>query len=345
MGALSLRFKHKDLLLTGLLLLGVSAVLCGFAPDFITMLVSYSVSGLGSAMITPMALTLAGTYFSQEARAGAISWIVSGQALAYLVGTPIIGYLAGIGGWRWAFFGFVLPLSILSLVIAYLKLPTEANEPKQPLSLKNISAGFRGIFSKTSANACIIGNVLSMACWTAVLLYSASFNRQNFGASITVASLLLLGGSACYTAGSFLSGRLVKRFGLKPLTVYCAVAAGVFTILFTYMPYLWLSSVCAYLGCFFSGARVSAANSLAIEQVPGLSGTMMSFNLAASYLGQSLGGGLGGLVLIVYGYSGMSFGLGILGVVAGLVYFFKAIDPTLAPRETRQIFSGNIVAQ
>jgi predicted MFS family arabinose efflux permease len=72
---------------------------------------------------------------------------------------------------------------------------------------------------------------------------------------------------------------------------------------------------------------------------------MMSFNLAASYLGQSLGGGLGGLVLIVYGYSGMSFGLGILGVVAGLVYFFKAIDPTLAQRETRQIFSGNNVAQ
>jgi predicted MFS family arabinose efflux permease len=79
---------------------------------------------------------------------------------------------------------------------------------------------------------------------------------------------------------------------------------------------------------FFSGARVASSNSLAIEQVPGLSGMMMSFNLAASYLGQTLGGGLGGLALVSYSYYGMSLVLGALGVFSGLIYHLKVVDPT-----------------
>jgi predicted MFS family arabinose efflux permease len=55
---------------------------------------------------------------------------------------------------------------------------------------------------------------------------------------------------------------------------------------------------------------------------------MMSLNSAASSLGSSLGAGIGGLALLIYGYEGMAMALGVLGVIAGLIYRFKTIDPT-----------------
>jgi predicted MFS family arabinose efflux permease len=126
MAGISLRFRHKSLLIAGLFCLGVSALLCGLAPDFTTMMISYSLNGLGAAMVVPMTLTLIGAYFPLDHRAGAISWIVSAQSMAYFIGTPIIGYLATLGGWRWAFFGFVLPVSFLCLVLASFCLPNES---------------------------------------------------------------------------------------------------------------------------------------------------------------------------------------------------------------------------
>ena len=330
LGALSLRFRAKDLLMMGLVLLGLSALLCGFAPDFFTLLLFYSLSGLGGAMITPMALTLAGTYFPLKSRAGAISWIVSAQALAYLVGTPIISFLAGIGGWRWAFFWFALPVSLIGFFLAFAWLPKEGDKNKGAFSLRLVFAGFKGVFSNTSATACLLGNVFSLASTTAVLLYAASFQRQIFGVSLSVASLITLGSAVFYTGGSFLAGRLVRSYGMKQVTVISAVIAGVLTIFFTEVPILWLSVAVVYIGMFFSGARVASSNSLAIEQVPGLSGMMMSFNLAASYLGQTLGSGLGGLALVSYSYYGMSLVLGILGVFSGLIYHLKVVDPTKA---------------
>jgi predicted MFS family arabinose efflux permease len=60
MGILSVRFKHKLLLMTGLLLVSISALACSFASSFNVMLLSYSISGLGMAMVSPMAFALVG---------------------------------------------------------------------------------------------------------------------------------------------------------------------------------------------------------------------------------------------------------------------------------------------
>ena len=53
--AVSMRFRHKSLLMIGLVLLCISALGCFFAPTLPIMFVAYSLSGLGMAMISPMA--------------------------------------------------------------------------------------------------------------------------------------------------------------------------------------------------------------------------------------------------------------------------------------------------
>ena len=89
MSLLSVKFRHKSLLLAGVLLMTVSVLGCYFAQDFTSLLVFYSISGAGYAIVNPMTFALVGEHLHLEKRASAIGWVVAGGALVYVVGAPI----------------------------------------------------------------------------------------------------------------------------------------------------------------------------------------------------------------------------------------------------------------
>jgi len=132
----------------------------------------------------------------------------------------------------------------------------------------------------------------------------------------------------CYTSGSLVSGRSVKSFGRKLLTVFAAFLTGAFVISYTYLPNLWLSMALAFLGCLFGGMRYTASTSLTLEQVPGFRGTMMSINTAAISTGSALGTGIGGLALLLFDYEGLGLSLGVMGIAAAIVVHLLVTDPT-----------------
>jgi len=140
MGVLSVRFRHKTLLMIGLLSVTISALGCFLASNFNLMLMSYSLSGIGTAMVTPMAITLIGEYLPLEKRTNAIGWIVASGALSYVIGAPVIGFIADLGGWRFVLLGFVLPVSLASLLLAYIGLPF-ASRNHQPAMSKRVYLG------------------------------------------------------------------------------------------------------------------------------------------------------------------------------------------------------------
>ncbi|GAI99981.1 unnamed protein product, partial [marine sediment metagenome] len=70
-----------------------------------------------------MAMTLIAEYFPLEGRARAVSWIIAGGSLAYVVGSQAIVFLARMGGWRAAYLGFVTPVILMSFVLAWIGLP------------------------------------------------------------------------------------------------------------------------------------------------------------------------------------------------------------------------------
>ena len=69
MGALSIRFKPKTLLLVGLLFLGLSALGSGIAPNIVTLFALYSLTGIGISMVEPMVNTLVAEHYPLSARA------------------------------------------------------------------------------------------------------------------------------------------------------------------------------------------------------------------------------------------------------------------------------------
>jgi predicted MFS family arabinose efflux permease len=327
-GALSIRFRHKTLLLTGLLLMSVSALGCFLASDFMTMLACYSLSGAGYALVNPMAFALVGQHISLEKRASAIGWIVAAGALVYVIGAPVIALMSGLGGWHLPLLGFVTPVLLMGLMLAFLGLPSISPSRQALTKKEGYLTSFKEVFLSRSAVACLIGDAFRSAAFVAIVLYAASFVRDRFSVSTETASLVLLGGALCYALGSLAGGLFVGKFGRKSSTVLTALLAGIFTISYVFAPHLWLSTMLTLIASWFFGMVASAANSLTLEQVPRLRGTMMSIDTAAINLGSALGTALGGLALLSFNYEGLGSVLGTISVLSAIVFGLLARDPT-----------------
>ena len=328
MGILSIRFKHRSLLITGLTFYSVSALCCSLSPTFTALLLSYSLTGIGRAMVNPMAGALVGERLPYERRSKAFGWIFAGMAISYLVTAPVTGYLAGLGGWRFAFLGFVLPFSLASLALSIIGIPSEPESSEPQMKRGDYLLGFKSVLSSKSAVACLLAAALSEATWGSALSFSASFFRQRFLIPLNLASLLMSGIAVSCAIGSMVSGYIVNRFGRKTIAVVSALFLGIFSITYVNLNLFWFSLVLIYLNGVVAAIRYAASDSLTLEQVPEFRGTMMSANTAAYSLGSAFGTGLGGLAIIYHGYGGLGFTIGSMGIIAAAVFHVLTTDPT-----------------
>lgn len=327
MGVLSVRFKHKTLLIVGILLTCGSALGFYLAWDFVVVLAAYSLSGIGWAMISPTVFTLIGEHVSLIKRANAIGLTVAAGALGYVIGPLLIAWIANLGGWRLCLVGFVIPVLLVSLLLASAGVPSTSRNSKKSLDGRDYLKGFKDVLSNRSAVACIVGDALRSAAFVATVIYVASFVREHFQMSTDFASLVLLGGASFYAIGSVVAGPFVNRLGRKRLTVVNAVLAGTFTMCYYLTPNLWLSMTLVMVASWFFGMLVSSANSLTLEQVPEARGTIMSLSTASLNLGSALGTAIGGLALSLFGYEGLGSVLGVMGIAAAFVFLVFAREP------------------
>ncbi len=158
-----------------------------------------------------------------------------------------MGLIATIGGWHFTLLGFVIPISLGGLFLASIGLPSSSPSDEHEISIVLYLESFKGVISDRSALACLVGNVLRMAAFMAIMIYRVSFFRQGFSVSIDFVSVIVIGASLCYTLDSLVAGRLVDIFGRKSITVVTAFLAGLLTISFVCVPNLWLSLACLSL--------------------------------------------------------------------------------------------------
>jgi len=304
----------------------LAALGCYFAQDFYSMLLFYSLNGLALAILTPMTNTLIGDHMKPEKRSVAIGWIIAAGSLAYLIGAPLMGVLSSFGGWKYVVLCFVMPLSVLGLLMMWASIPSASQSLATRTVTKETIRGFRSILSSHSAVGCLIGTIFRYAVFAALLFYSTAFTIQRFGLSVDYASIVILLGALFYTIGSLVSSPLIRRLGTKTSTVMAVVLAGSFTMSYAYAPNLWLSVILMSIAGWFDGLAASASTSLSLEQMPSCRGTMMSLSYAFVGVGSSLGAAIGGFMLIFYSYEELGLVLGSMGIIAALIYQLLTVD-------------------
>ena len=209
MGILSVRFRHRNLILAGLGLRVISAIGCIYVQDYNMIFVLYLLNGFGTGLIAPMTMTLIAEHLPKEKRARAISWVVTGMGLSFVISPLAINYLSDLKGWRFPFLTFILPFTLLNLILVYFGVPQSKISSSSTRRDKYLE-GFKNVLSNKSALACLFGLIFATLAINGIWGYASSYFRQGLGVSTAFASMVMIVSALSYVGGSQIAGRIIK---------------------------------------------------------------------------------------------------------------------------------------
>jgi predicted MFS family arabinose efflux permease len=117
---------RRRVFLVGVIWFAVASVLCGLAPNPLTLIVARALQGVGGALLTPGSLAILQSGFRPEDRARAIgAW--SGLAgVSTAIGPFLGGWLVIEASWRWIFW-INVPLAAVVVLVTLRHVPTSCN--------------------------------------------------------------------------------------------------------------------------------------------------------------------------------------------------------------------------
>ena len=331
MGILAIRFGHKSLLMTGILLQIISAAGAFLSPTFPWLLTFFALEGIGSVLSGVAFVTLIGDFLPQNRKAKAVSYITAALSLAGFAGARLISIVAGLGTWRYSYLLLGLPFAVAALAVSHFGIPSRSHEHKPEVSKKEYIRSFKHVFLNKSAAACLLASLFFSGT---IGLFAINFLRQQFWLELPLplqvqyASYVAMMSTLLFAIGSLVAGRLANKYGVKTLTVVGLLGDGVFITLLFFAPNLWLALAFNWLHVWSATTAGTALSCLALDQAPTARGTMMSMKSVFGNIGNALGPAIGGAMLIWASYSNLGLVLGAMSIIASAIILFMAKDPT-----------------
>ncbi len=138
-------------------------------------------------------------------------------------------------------------------------------------------------------------------------------------------------GTAISVLADVVGGYFVNRIGRKRQLVSTLVISSIALVAVAFVPNLWVVLILSWVGGFIFGAGFPAGTSLHLEQVPEFRGTMMSMTNVFATLGMGLGAALGGVALVLAGWTGLILTFTSMQLIAAAIFFFLTNDPCRTP--------------
>ncbi len=314
MAWLTSRFDRRVLLTFTVLVLAVANLASAFAPNYATLLVIRLVMLAIGALFTPQAAGVAALLVSPERRGSTISYVFLGWSLAMACGLPVVTYVAGYAGWRWAY-GFLSVVALATTFLLAWQLPRGLQGT--PVDLKT----WIGLARNPLIVVLLLITTLQMSGQFIVMTFvSPLLSLLTQARPDDIALIFFIYGVTGFT-GNIVASRIVDSFGAYRTSVLAtsllvcgiggwAVGAGSYAMM--------------ALGVFFWGLGFAASNSM--QQVrlsaaaPAATGASVSLNTSVLYVGQAIGSAVGGILYVRELYTAIGFvALGVIATALMLV--------------------------
>ena len=260
-GLLSRRFDKKKIMISGLLLLSVSSVLAGMAPNYIILVIARMIEGAGSALYVTTATVFLAQISGEEKRGQWMSLYMGMLLLGAIFGPTFGGILADTYDIRAPFFGYAIITGLA--VIPTLTLPklTNSGNVSSSFELGEILRDMRQVLSSPSFL------LVTFAVFTMFLLRTGVrstlvplFAANNLGMdSISIGLILTIGGITTALTITPM-GSISDRIGRKiPLALCLVLTAGITLVIPFSTDLFTLSIAVAIYGAFIGLQGPSAA--------------------------------------------------------------------------------------
>lgn len=321
-GALADRIGRKKILIPSLLVFGIGGILCASASNFRSLLEWRFVTGIGSASLESIELTLISDLYSGKMLTtvmGINAAMIGFAATIY----PVIGGMLAEFSWRYVFLLSVLAFPIGLLITTNCKLP---NKPKSTQNL-NLTTYLKTTW-KNIQNPQVLGLLLTVfsmfiielgAFYIYIPMYAAT-TLHSSGAEI---GIILSIESIVFAITASQLGLLSRWFSEKKLISYGFLLCGLSLLVIPTIHHTWLLiTPCIVFGISQALALPSLQSMLAAIAPEGYRAGFMALNVTVQSLGRALGPLFAGVSFNVWGIQGVFYINALLAITTIIIFNF-----------------------
>ncbi len=242
MGVLADRVNRVRLLSWAVLVWAVAMLFVGASTGFWWMLAARVGLGIVTAVATPVAASLIGDTVDPSQRGRVYSFLLAGELGGTGLGLVVSGEIAGLIGWRWAYWWLVAPSLVLAWLLRRLPEPERGHrkqearsrdgtatevvrragvEPEEDAVLSqdpsklNVWQAARYVFRIKTNVVLVVASVVGYYFFTGLRTFAVSYLETQYHLAQTTVSLLFpilgVGALAGVLVGGFASDRLLRR--------------------------------------------------------------------------------------------------------------------------------------
>jgi MFS transporter, YNFM family, putative membrane transport protein len=277
----------------------VLVALCGTAASLHQLTLARLATGAAGGWIIPISMAYVGDVTPFKLRQPILARYLTGQILGQLSGQAMGGVLGDFMGWRNVFFVLsgVYALATLGLVFELITNPLTRAPSHPGETTRGFVADYVAVLSNKFARVVIIAAFIEGALVWGAFAYIGAHLRAHFGISFTLIGLTV----GCFGLGGLLFAGLVKILVLRLGQTGLAIAGG-FLIAIAYVelavtPVWWLAPVAtAAIGLGFYMLH-NTMQTNATQMTPEARGTAVGIFSSAIFVGQTVGVGIGSLLI------------------------------------------------
>jgi MFS family permease len=217
------RGNRRNIVAVSLAVWSFFTAVCGFAQNFLQLLLARIGVGIGEAGSSPPSHSMIADLYPPERRAGAMAIYTSGVVLGGGFGTMIGGTLAYYYGWREAIVAVGVPGILLAVIVRLFVVepPRGMSEPDKPRAAGQppLMDGFRTIWAEPAARHLVGAVTLTSLIGYALAAFGPSFYVRSFGLDVRTVGLILgplvaIIGTISGVVGGMLADRWARKRGL-----------------------------------------------------------------------------------------------------------------------------------
>ncbi|TWT92224.1 MFS transporter [Neorhodopirellula pilleata] len=276
----------------------LGTLLCGLATSYPTLLTARIVTGAFGGILGGMSMAIIGDVFPESRRGRATGSLMTGFAIASVVGVPL-GLVIGTNyGWQMSFIA-LSALAFPILLLAWFALPplgTHLSESR-PFTVKAFRATFLQV-NHLNAFALIIA--LTMSGFL-VFPFLSVYLVGNVGMTENELPMVYVAGGLLTLFASPVVGRYADRFGKLRVFRSIAPVSALMLLLITQLPAgtKWLAiAVFATLMVCNVGRMIPAMAMVVSSVAPSNRGAFLSANSSIQHMAGGVASYIGGLIVV-----------------------------------------------
>jgi predicted MFS family arabinose efflux permease len=293
------RFDRKKLLLFFYFGFLLGTLGCGIAPDYSTLLVARTVTGLFGGVIGSISMAIAADLFPLEVRGRVMGVIQTAFAASQVLGLPIGLFLSNHWGWHAPFLLISALGTLVGVVVALRLKPIDAH-----LALRSEQNAFAHLFATVFKPDYLRGFAATALLATGgfmLMPFGSAFSVHNLGIPIERLPLLYMCTGVFSIFAGPLLGRLSDKIG-KYRLFFFATWLGIGLVIFYchlgVTPFLAVVALNVVLFVSISGRMISSsALSSAVPEAKDR-GAYMSINASIQQLAGGVASAIAGLIVV-----------------------------------------------